>query len=259
MKQRHVCIAIALAMSLLSDKPSAGHTLDRETRLENANGNSRALQCYRTTHRTSPADPERRATMPRSDQRQACFLGALPGRYILLGSGGLLRSLARALGRIGKNKRPTPRNGGPRGGKANLNRIHTETYGKGSVTGAEREWGELTPAERVFSRELAAQGFKIRLIPRRRDQKTPDFEVTGNGVTLTFELKTLTNFGKRTVESNIRKAYKQNPDVIFINCRNVEANRESVVRQITNAEAKLKTSLQGKVVVWMPDGSTITH
>jgi len=47
MKRRHLCIAVALAMSLISDRPSTGHTLDRETWSGNANGGSRVLQCHR--------------------------------------------------------------------------------------------------------------------------------------------------------------------------------------------------------------------
>lgn len=167
----------------------------------------------------------------------------------------VLNRLMRALGRMAKSGRAIARNGQPRGGKANLDRAHTETYGEGSVSGLERDWGKMTEAERVFARELANEGFHVRLVPTRRDRKTPDFEVNG----VTFELKTLQSFGKSTVKRRVVEAYRQTPDIIIINLRNVEANREAAEQQIRAAEKKVDASLKGKIIVWMPDGTTWTY
>lgn len=122
------------------------------------------------------------------------------------------------------------------------------------MSGLERDWGKMTEAERMFARELASEGFHVRLVPTRRDRKTPDFEVNG----VSFELKTLQSFGQSTVKKNVKRAYGQSPDWIIINLRNVEANREATEQQIRAAETKLKASLQGKSIVWMPDGTTWT-
>lgn len=164
----------------------------------------------------------------------------------------VLGRLMRALGRMAKNRRGIARNGQPHGGKENLDRVHTEEYGEGSVSGLERDWGTMTEAERVFARELANEGFEVRLVPTRRDRRTPDFEVNG----VTFELKTLQSFGKSTMQRRIEDAYYQNPDFIIVNLRNVEATREAAEQQLRAAEKKIDASLAGKVIVWMPDGTT---
>ena len=177
---------------------------------------------------------------------------------LAMGKGKLFRDLIRALnsrGKANRSYRPIPRNGQPKGGNQNHNRVHTERYGSGSVSGTERDWGQLTPAERQFSRELAQAGFNVRLVPTRRDQKTPDFEIHG----VTLELKTLTNFGRWTVYSNLKKAVGQHANFI-INCRNVSrANIDSVRRQIQKFEADKGISLEGRVITWMPDGSTFFY
>lgn len=167
----------------------------------------------------------------------------------------VLNRLMRALGRVAKNRRAIARNGQPRGGKANLDRVHTETYGEGSVSGLERDWGKMTEAERVFARELANEGFHVRLVPTQRGRRTPDFEVNG----VMFELKTLQSFGKSTVKRRVVDAYGQNPDIIILNLRNVEAKREATEQQIRAAEKELDASLKGKIIVWMPDGTTWSY
>lgn len=137
------------------------------------------------------------------DHAQA--LMAARGTTLALSPGRLFKQLARALSRP---IRGTPgRSGQPRGGKANHDRIHTERYGEGSISGRERDWGTLTPEERAFARDLAERGFDVAIIPTRRDRQTPDFSVNGT----TIELKTLQAFGKNTVRNNLKKAMDQNP------------------------------------------------
>lgn len=123
------------------------------------------------------------------------------------------------------------------------------------MSGTEREWGRLTAAEREFARELAERGFHVKIIPEQRDKKTPDFLV-GN---TKLELKTLTNFGRTTVRKNLERAIDQGPDIIILNCRNVQAELESIKQQIRSTEHKLEISLEGKILVWMPDGSVYTY
>lgn len=177
-----------------------------------------------------------------------------PGATVLaLSPGKIFRDLARALAR--RSPGPPRRNGQPRGGKANHHRIHSETYGTGSITGAERDWGELTPAESAFARDLAQRGFHVRIIPRRRDKRTPDFLVDG----VTIELKTLQSFGRRTLEKRLKDSLPQKPDVTIIDCRNVEANLESVRRQIRAVEVSKNVSLEGKVIVCPTDRSMYTR
>jgi hypothetical protein len=199
---------------------------------------------FASSTRASPCGPE--------PERRVAQVTVTPG---VAPSPRVLNRLMRALGRMAKNRRAIARNGQPRGGKANLDRVHTEEYGEGSVSGLERDWGKMTEAERVFARELANEGFQVRLVPTRRDQRTSDFEVNG----VTFELKTLQSFGKSTMRKRVKDAYWQNPDFIIINLRNVEATREAAEQQLRAAEKDLKVSLEGKVIVWMSDGTTWTY
>ena len=134
-------------------------------------------------------------------------------------------------------------------------RIRTETYGRAASVVWSESGGQLTPAESVFARELAQRGFHVRLVPQQRGKRTPDFSVNG----VTMELKTLTAFGKSTLMRRLEDATGQNPNIIIINCRNVPANRASVDQQIRSAERKLGRGLQGRVIVWMPDGSVHAH